>query len=165
MAISLMKKPQIKMQSPEHHYLVPAVLLAVYYNIKREPQEKEIKIKTARKRTKHVIGGFYDLHRDCGAAMGSGVFISLITGTTPLSTQEFKLSNLMTAHSLISIANLGGPTCCKRNSYLAIIEAVGFLKEHFEVEMKLDENLKCEFTHLNEECTKDECPFYEEGSD
>jgi hypothetical protein len=35
MALNLMKNPQIKMHGPEHHFLVPAVLLAAYYNTQK----------------------------------------------------------------------------------------------------------------------------------
>ncbi|VUT25840.1 MAG: hypothetical protein MOIL_01256 [Candidatus Methanolliviera sp. GoM_oil] len=55
------------------------------------------------------LGGFCGYHGDCGAAVGTGIFISLITDATPLSKHEWKLSNLMTAKSLLSIANHGGP--------------------------------------------------------
>ena len=33
MAIELMKNSNINMHGPEHHFLVPAVLLAAYYNV------------------------------------------------------------------------------------------------------------------------------------
>ena len=35
LALILMREPVIKMHGPEHHFLVPAVLLATYYNIKK----------------------------------------------------------------------------------------------------------------------------------
>jgi len=31
-AVTLMKNPALKMHGPEHHLLVPAVLLAAFYN-------------------------------------------------------------------------------------------------------------------------------------
>lgn len=40
MAITLMRNPQVKMHGPEHHVLVPSVLLAAYYNATNEPQRK-----------------------------------------------------------------------------------------------------------------------------
>ena len=43
MAIEIMKSPMINMHGPEHHFLVPAVLITSYYNIK---DEKKNKIKT-----------------------------------------------------------------------------------------------------------------------
>ena len=39
----LMKNPKIKMHRPEHHSLVPTVLLSTYYNKKKTPEKKKIK--------------------------------------------------------------------------------------------------------------------------
>lgn len=160
MALILMRSPAVKMHGPEHHFLVPAVLLASYYNIKRDYAEKKLKIKEARKRASNVLGGFCGFYGDCGAAVGTGIFISLITNSTPLSTREWRLSNLMTSKSLHTIAVHGGPRCCKRNTYLAIKEATEFLKENFDISMKVSQDLRCEFNDLNKECLKRECPFY-----
>lgn len=87
--------------------------------------------------------------------------MSLITNATPLSRREWKLSNLMTAKGLLAISSHGGPRCCKRNTLLAIVEAMNFMKEHFGIKVPVDENLRCEFSPLNRECLKTECPFYD----
>jgi hypothetical protein len=164
LALTLMRDPRMKMHGPEHHFLVPAVLLAAYYNIKGDQKDKKRKIQEARLRSSKVLGGFCGFYGDCGAAVGTGIFISLITGATPLSTREWRLSNLMTARSLSSIANHGGPRCCKRNTYLAINEAVSFLKKNFAMPMQINGNLKCEFSDINKECLKEKCPYYPKKS-
>jgi hypothetical protein len=160
LAVSLMKSPKVAMHGPEHHFLVPAVLLSSYYNFKNDSAAKEEKIKIAQKRAVNVLGGFCGFYGDCGAAVGTGIFISVITGANPLSREEWKLSNLMTAKSLFAIANAGGPRRCKRNSFLAIIEASNFLREHFSITLPVNKDIKCEFSPLNKECLKDNCPFY-----
>jgi hypothetical protein len=160
LALILMRNPRIKMHGPEHHFLVPAVLLAAYYNIKKDYKEKGPKIREARLRSSKILGGFCGFYGDCGAAVGTGIFMSLITNSTPLSKQEWKLSNSMTARSLLAIANHGGPRCCKRNTYLAINEAVDFLEENMGVTMIINRNIRCEFRDLNKECLKEKCPFF-----
>jgi hypothetical protein len=163
MALMLMKSARVKMHGPEHHFLIPAVLLSAFYNARGEPLEKEKKIAKARQRAEHVLGGFCGFYGDCGAAVGTGIFVSLVTDASPLSCEEWKLANLMTAQSLLTIANAGGPRCCKRNSFLAISEAVRFVKERLGVEMEmLPPDLRCEFDHLNRECKKVACRFYSE---
>jgi len=161
-ALVLLKNSVVNMHGPEHHFLVPAVLLAAYYNVKEEPREKSSKIRMARQRASSILGGFCGSHGDCGAAVGTGIFISLITNSTPLSIDEWRLSNLMTAESLYIIAQYGGPRCCKRNTYLAILEATQFLKEHFNVDMKIKHEMCCEFSDLNRECLREKCQFYNE---
>jgi hypothetical protein len=40
LATVLMNSPKLQMHGPEHHFLVPAVLLTTYYNIKGDRKEK-----------------------------------------------------------------------------------------------------------------------------
>ncbi|MDD5288420.1 MAG: DUF5714 domain-containing protein [Dehalococcoidales bacterium] len=159
-AIILMKDPRLAMHGPEHHVLVPAVLLSAYYNVTGETDKKEAKIKLAQRRASLVPGGFCGYQGDCGAAVGVGIFISILTGSTPLSTKEWRLSNLGTAHSLLAIAEKGGPRCCKRNTFLAILEATKFVKEQFNVTLSTSNDVKCVFSPLNKECIKEKCSFH-----
>ena len=66
----------------------------------------------------------------------------------------------MTAKSLLSVANHGGPRCCKRNTFLSIMQAVEFSEENLHVAMNIDKGTKCDYSTLNAECLKNECPFY-----
>ncbi len=159
-ALALMRDARIAMHGPEHHFLVPAVLLSVFYNVKDEPGLKAEKIATARKRAASVPGGFCGFQGDCGAAVGVGIFVSVMTGATPLSVKEWRLSNLATGKTLITIAENGGPRCCKRNTFLAIQGAVPFIAENFGVTLPLRKDLKCQFTDLNKQCIKLRCPYY-----
>lgn len=162
-ALILLRNPKVKMHGPEHHFLVPAVLLSAYYNAEKNFLAKEKQIKEARKRAEKVPGGFCGSHGNCGAGVGSGIFISLITGATPLSGRDWKLSNMMTARSLLSIAEHGGPRCCKRNIFLSLLEAMDFLKENFDLGLSAITNIKCEFSLLNRECLQERCLFYEQN--
>jgi hypothetical protein len=161
MAITLMKDRRIKMHGPEHHFLVPAVLLAAYCTETHRPrEEKERLIAKARSRAEEVKGGSCGFNGNCGAAVGTGIFVSLITGATPLSRAEWRLANLMTSESLRAIAELGGPRCCKRDSFLALRTAATFLKTELGVALPSEEPVTCEFSPLNRECLKEECPFF-----
>jgi len=160
LARMLMGSPAVKMHGPEHHFLVPAVLLAAYCNATDKKGEKEKKIREARKRSDNVLGGFCGFYGDCGAAVGTGIFVSIVTGATPLSRKEWRLANLMTAESLRTIAMLGGPRCCKRNTFLALGEAASFARRELGVKIPVGRKVKCSFRHMNRECLKKECPFY-----
>jgi hypothetical protein len=159
LAITLMKNPALKMHGPEHHFLVPAVLLAAYYN-RTGSDDKLPRIKQARKRAENVLGGFCGFYGACGAAVGTGIFVSVMTGATPLSGPEWKLSNRVTAECLMKIAAHGGPRCCKRDTFLALLSAGGFVKKHFEVDFMMDRRIQCSFHDLNRECLRENCPFY-----
>ena len=85
--------------------------------------------------------------------------MSILTKANPLATESWKLSNLMTSRALGRIGENGGPRCCKRDSYLAILEAAAFTKEQFGIEMELNE-VVCTRAHLNNQCRKENCIFY-----
>jgi hypothetical protein len=159
-AIILMKNPKIKAHGPEHHFLFPAVLINSYYNAKKEFSLKKEKLETARKRASSVPGGYCGFYGACGAGVGNGIFISTITNATPLSKIEWKLANLITGITLTSIAQNGGPRCCKRDGFIAITEAVDFVKNNLGIALELPEDLVCDFNKLNKECLTNECKFY-----
>jgi hypothetical protein len=162
MAVTLMRDTRIKMHGPEHHFLVPAVLLAAYCNATGRPREEKTEmISKARRRAEEVKGGSCGFSGNCGAAVGTGIFVSLVTGATPLSRTEWRLANLMTSESLRAIAERGGPRCCKRDSFLAITTAVGFLKKELALSLPLEDSLACEFSSLNKECLRSGCPYFE----
>jgi len=158
-AITLMRHPAIAMHGPEHHFLVPAALLAAYDN--QYPSEnRAAKIQQARKRAEGVRGGSCGLCGNCGAAVGTGIFISLITGATPLSKREWQLSNRMTAESLFSIAEHGGPRCCKRDTFLALKSAQAFLPRQLGQTLDMSASIRCEFHAFNKQCLQTGCPFF-----
>ena len=159
MATAIMHSEKIKMHGPEHHFLVPAVLITAYCNILNDPS-KQSKIEIARKRAEKVLGGFCGTHGNCGAGVGTGIFISIITNSTPLAKDEWRLSNLMTGTCLVSIANHGGPRCCKRDTYLALNEAIKFLDEKFQITME-SPGIHCEFSEYNKECLMADCLYFQ----
>ena len=86
--------------------------------------------------------------------------MSVVTGATPLSKEEWRLSNLVTARTLEEIAVLGGPRCCKRNTFLALRSAVRFLEKEMGIRLPMPETIRCRFSRNNDECLKEKCPFY-----
>jgi len=160
MAITLMQNPVVNMHGPEHHFLVPAVLLAAYCNVTGKPDKKAKLLATARERAGMIKGGACGFMGDCGAAVGTGIFISLVTGATPLSRHEWQQANLVVAQSLTTIALHGGPRCCKRNTFLALQGAVAFAEKSLNVKIPIDPNVTCTFYDMNNECRTTDCPFY-----
>jgi hypothetical protein len=161
MAITLMKDRRLKMHGPEHHFLVPAVLLAAYCNASgRSRDEKAAMIVKARARAEPVVGGSCGFNGACGAGVGTGIFVSLVTGATPLSRKEWRLANLMTSESLRVIADLGGPRCCKRDTFLALQTAVAFMAREMDLAMPAEDPVRCDFSAMNRECLKEGCPYY-----
>ncbi len=162
LAVQLMKSPTVHMHGPEHHFLVPAVLIAAYTTARgMATDERERMLREARKRAEVVKGGFCGLWGACGAGIGTGIFVSVVTRATPLSGREWRLANAATSTALARIAEAGGPRCCKRCSFLAITEAVAFAKRELGVSLDgASDDLTCSFHAHNRECTREGCRFY-----
>lgn len=78
-AHEMMAHKLIPMHGPEHHYLIVAALLAAYKNSGGRLDLAESLLE-ARRRSRKVPGGICGFWGCCGAAVGSGIFISLILG-------------------------------------------------------------------------------------
>ena len=88
------------------------------------------------------------------------MFISIISGATPLKNEPWGLANKMTSKALDAIGSIGGPRCCKRDSYIAIISAIDYVAENFNIQMEKPV-IKCIHSDKNNQCIKERCPFHE----
>lgn len=156
---TLMNDPFIYMHGPEHHVLVGAALLTAYANSGGQV-ELAAALEEMKARGSSYPGGACGLWGCCGAAVSAGIFMSIVTKATPLTVTPWRLSNQMTAEALAAIAPLGGPRCCKRNSFTAVKEAVRFTKEHLGVAMELPDQIQCDFSAENQQCIKARCPYH-----
>jgi hypothetical protein len=161
LAAQLMRHPAVKLHGPEHHYLVPSVLLAAWTNARGEPDAKRALLAEARVRSEPILGGFCGRQGACGAAIGTGIFASLATGATPLSTTAWRLSNELTAEALALVARHGGPRCCKRDTLLTVLAAARFARAKLGVALPA-RGVACEWTEQNAECIRSACPFHRE---
>ena len=98
----------------------------------------------------------------CGAGISSGMFVSILSKSTPLSGEPFALSHQMTSAALGKIGEIGGPRCCKRDSFLSILTAVDFAEEHFGVKMEKSE-ITCRYSQENNQCIGKRCSFSKSG--
>jgi hypothetical protein len=161
LAMRLMERSAIAMHGPEHHYLVPAVLISCASRVLGEADQIPRRLAEARKRAQRVPGGFCGLSGACGAGIGTGIFVSVMTGATPLSQREWSLSNELTSRALASIAARGGPRCCKRCSILAIQAATEFAEEQLGVSLPRRGGWSCGFHERNRQCREGDCPFFD----
>lgn len=161
--VSIMKQlidfPQIHMHGPEHHVLVGAALLAAYKNCGGE-LDLSSALEQMKERGSQVPGGICGQWGTCGAGVSTGIFMSIATGATPLTGASWGLANQMTAKSLSSIGQIGGPRCCKRDSYTAILSAIDFADEHLHVKMERPDSIRCHMSERNAQCIKKACPYH-----
>lgn len=145
------------MHGPEHHVMVGSALLTAYKNAGGE-LDLEKALMEMQSRGRSVPGGACGFWGACGAGISAGMFASIITKATPLSKETWGISNRMTAAALQKIGEVGGPRCCKRDSYLAILAAIAFVNENLGVEME-KEDIVCHRFMMNNQCIGNRCPF------
>ena len=153
----MMAEPFCHMHGPEHHVMVGSALLTAYKNAGGDINLEEA-LMEMQNRGKSVPGGACGFWGACGAGISTGMFVSIITKASPLTKESWGLSNLMTSKALGEIGKIGGPRCCKRDSYLAILSAIDFVKDHFDVEMEKNK-VVCIHSDINNQCIGSRCPF------
>lgn len=153
----LMAQPFCHMHGPEHHVMVGAALLTAYKNAGGDIDLPDALMEMMN-RGKAVPGGACGFWGACGAGISAGMFVSIISKSTPLAVEPFALSHQMTAAALGKIGEIGGPRCCKRDSFLSILSAADFVEKHFGVKMEKAEII-CEHSAKNNQCIGKRCPF------
>lgn len=154
----LMSLPFCHMHGPEHHIMVGSALLSAYKNAGGEVDLLSA-LKEMQSRGKKVPGGACGFWGACGAGVSAGMFVSIVTKATPLAGKAWGLCNLMTSQALGKIGELGGPRCCKRNSYTAILKAVEFCDKNLGVAMSADKPV-CIHSENNNQCIRERCPYF-----
>lgn len=150
--------PSVHLHGPEHHSIVPCVLLTAYHanggRLELAPALKE-----ALARSKQVPGGTCGNWGVCGAAAGAGIYASIVTGSNPLNAEVWHIPMLLTLRITEHLATVGGPRCCKRVSLIAIEESVDFTREQFGIDMPCSVR-PCTYFSRNRECIRERCPYY-----
>lgn len=159
LATRLMRHPSVKLHGPEHHFLVPAVLLTARANAGGRTGQEARLLAEARRRAGKVPGGSCGFSGACGAGVGVGIFAAVASGATPLAGESWGAANRATGRALTVIGGLGGPRCCKRSTWLAILTGMKVAREAFGA--RLDgHGAACEWSDRNAECLGEACPFH-----
>ncbi len=156
----LMLLDGVHMHGPEHHIMIPCILLTSYRNCGGVINIEEA-FSTALKRSKAVPGGTCGYWGVCGAAVGAGIYASIVTESDPLNEKEWYKSQELVAKTGERIAKIKGVRCCKRVSFIAFEEAALWTKEYLGISIGT-EKTPCKYNMYNYECLKDVCPYYRE---
>ncbi|MDR3148720.1 MAG: DUF5714 domain-containing protein [Oscillospiraceae bacterium] len=155
-ALEIIRTPAVQMHGPEHHVIVGFALAAAYCNYKNKRSYLPKLLEVIEKRGIRIPGGTCGYWGACGAALGAGVFLSSVLGSTPLKGGG--LCNRLTARCLNAIADVSDIRCCKRNLGIAVRETTLFLREQGLADLPAP-NIICEFSPRNRECIGSACPW------
>jgi Family of unknown function (DUF5714) len=158
----IMHHPSFKMYGNEHHAMTAAAIVTAIKNSECANQKGTAitnkHIIEAINRAKKVPGGWCGFFGACGAAIGSGVAVSVIMGATPSTAVPRSAANLTTAKSLTKIAD-DLEHCCKRSMKYSIQTALDQLSELLNCKLEF-EMTRCTFSGLNSKCVYAKCPFF-----
>ncbi len=161
LVVEIMNSPLVNMHGPEHHYILPSVMLTVTPKNKLSNKTLKELLEIADERiSKEVCVDCSTATETCGAAMGAGIFIEIINGLN--EKKDDKLNNLskeLTDKCFAKIKEHGGPKCCKRDTYFSIQTSIDFLKEKYGITLP-QSKAKCTFSLRNKSCGLEKCIFY-----
>lgn len=158
----LLRSPRLPMHCPQHHYLIPAAMLTAARKVQAGSlEELRDDLTEAMMRAKNVLPAFCGLYGSCGTAVGLGIYTSILLNADQYSIHSWALVNRIAGECLLKIAEIDGPRCCKRNSYIALQVGELFSKEVLGLDLGTSEHIQCSFYEKNaSECKKQACPFY-----
>jgi 7,8-dihydro-6-hydroxymethylpterin dimethyltransferase len=154
---TLRHQGRLPMHGPEHHALVPAVLLAALRNSGMQISDEQIV--TAIQRGASVAGGACAFLGACGAAIGAGIAVSIIVGATPVDADSRQAAQQATHAALGRIASLPAARCCQRDAWLAIQEALPHIARYTGITVQATP-FACEQYPENRECIREMCPLW-----
>jgi len=156
----LRQHPSIPVHGPEHHALMPAIIITAYRN--SGGQIEDDLIATAIRRGNQIIGGSCAFTGICGSASGVGIAFSLLLQANPVKAEQRQLVQQITQQVLADIAELKAARCCQRDCWLGLKKAAELSKEYLPVTLCADAVIGCYQRHQNQECIGMECPVLQE---
>jgi hypothetical protein len=145
------------MHGPEHHAIVPAAIITAVKNTGYPVPEGAIE--KAIERAGKVPGGWCGLYGDCGAAVGVGIAVSVLTNATPLTGKQRGLAIGATSFALSKLQDENA-RCCKRSSRMSVEAAVDYLNDKLGIKLEKSKGVVCTYSIRNQQCAKQECPYY-----
>ena len=160
LAREIMGTPAFHMHGPEHHQLVPATLLATLRNLGIAIETAQIQ--DAIFRSSQLPGGICGSWGSCGAALGAGIGLSVLRHLTSLKKEGWGETNRDTGEVLQRVGAYGGPRCCKRSTYSALLAAIDILEREEVAVFPQEAHATpiCKDFWRNKQCIKLECPYY-----
>ncbi|MBI9084947.1 MAG: methyltransferase domain-containing protein [Desulfobacterales bacterium] len=162
--IALMKAirhhPKVPLHGPEHHALVPGVILATYRNLGGPVTEETIRTGIGRGST--IAGGHCAFMGVCGAAVGAGIALSLLLEANPVKGPERKKVQTAVQQILADIASLKAARCCQRDVWIALRKTAELSADLLPIRLLADDDLVCRQQAKNAECMGKGCPVLQQ---
>ncbi len=160
LAREIMAMPSVHLHGPEHHVLVPVVLLAALRNLGAEVSDR--RIQEALLRAGQLPGGICGMWGACGAAVGAGIGLSVLRRLTALKKEGWGETNQEVGEILQKVGAFSGPRCCKRSTYTALLAAMDILERDGVATFAQEAHIPpvCQDFWRNQQCLKEACAYH-----
>ena len=148
---------------PEHHALVPAVMVTTYQNLGGTVGDEALA--TAMARGSKVPGGFCGQSGGCGAALGVGIGFSVLLGASPVKAELRQLVQQITAETLLELASQPAARCCQRDGWTALKKAAELSRTLLPIPLQAEASLTCTQHQRNRFCLGERCALHPESAD
>jgi MoaA/NifB/PqqE/SkfB family radical SAM enzyme/ubiquinone/menaquinone biosynthesis C-methylase UbiE len=152
------RHPAIPRHGPEHHVLVPAVILTAYRNLGGAVTPETFR--TAISRGRSIPGGACGFLGVCGAAAGVGIAFSLLLKATPMKPIERGQVQGAVQAVLGELTPLEAARCCQRESWLALRKAAELSRELLAIPLQAAAPLICRQGGDRPDCLQSRCPLW-----
>jgi MoaA/NifB/PqqE/SkfB family radical SAM enzyme/SAM-dependent methyltransferase len=152
------RHPSIPMHGPEHHALVPGVILTALRN--HGIVVTDDMIRTALDRAAAVPGGYCGFLGACGAALGAGAALAAFESSSPLTAAPRQRAMALVAGLGAALARYEAARCCQRDSWIVLREVAKRSEALFGARLTADAPLRCDQVKQNKECIRRECPLF-----
>lgn len=148
----------IPMHGPEHHALVPGIILATFRN--RGGRLSKEAVLAGIERGSKVPGGVCGFWGSCGAAIGVGIAFSVLLEATPLTPAQRQRAQEVTSTVLAAVARIRGARCCQRETVTALREAARLSRTILPVALLAEADFVCRQSAGNRECIGGLCSLW-----
>jgi len=150
--------PSIPKHGPEHHAMVPAIIVTAYKNSGGKLPESALK--TALSRGSSIMGGACGFLGMCGAASGVGIGFAILLEASPVTKKERSAAQKVTYAVLGKIAEYEAARCCNREVWTALNIASSLSETFLHVKLLAQMETKCDQKKFNQYCYGKECPIF-----
>ncbi len=152
---------QIPQNGPEHHALVPGLILAAYRNSGGAITDQDIK--TGLARGQKVPGGTCGFMGICGAAIGAGIAFGIIKKSTPLTPGPRQQLQSVVARLGAKLSDFKAARCCQRETVTVLKQVAAFSRGELAITLTADEAFSCSQYGDNKTCIGPACPLRSAG--
>jgi len=150
--------PSIPKHGPEHHAMVPAIIVTAYKNSGGKVHENALKI--ALSRGASVMGGACGFLGICGAASGVGIGFAIVLESSPVAKKARSTAQKVTHAVLGKIAEYEAARCCNREVWTALNIASTLSETFLPVKLIAEMDVKCDQKKFNQYCYGKACPIF-----